>query len=397
MLADSGAVTAPYKVTTSKGTHDGKLSSQWFSRPDDQRFLSLNDLYSATKAAADRSMYEIIDTRDIRVIAERDDPEDLRLRFPTQRGDDVTAKPTNWSFGQICSLAKAPAGYLSKLPGSIAGINLQYGLNSVRSEAVKAYCWENGDSELRAATGPEYGRIYDHEVVSAVQQIAGDGTGSTRWKIPGVINWSTMEYDPNSPITKQSTTLFASDRDIFLFLCDDRHPIEVGKLDNGDPDYMFRGFYVWNSEVGARSLGIATMYLRACCQNRCLWGVEGYSEIKLRHSKGAPGRFAAEVMPALESYADNNTGAVLAGVAEAKRLKLASSDDSRAKVLKDRGFSQSQAKAVIDACFEQDGRPPESVWDFVQGITAAARDIGRQDERLAMERVAGRMLDKVKV
>ena len=36
-----------------------------------------------------------------------------------------------------------------------------------------------------AATGPEYGRVYDWEVVRAVQKIVGNGTTDSRWKVPG--------------------------------------------------------------------------------------------------------------------------------------------------------------------------------------------------------------------
>ena len=39
-----------------------------------------------------------------------------------------------------------------------------------------------------------------------------------------------------------TTTLYASDRDVFLFLVDDTHPIEAGRLPNGEPDLYFRGF-----------------------------------------------------------------------------------------------------------------------------------------------------------
>ena len=62
-------------------------------------------------------------------------------------------------------------------------------------------------------TGPDYGRIYDHELVSAVQRIAGNGTGDTRWKVPGVLDWSTGIYNPRVDVTKETTTLYASDRD----------------------------------------------------------------------------------------------------------------------------------------------------------------------------------------
>src|SRR3546814_5209570 len=80
-------------------------------------------------------------------------------------------------------------------------------------------------------------------------------------------------------------------------LVDDTHPIEAGKLPNGEPDLFFRGFYCWNSEVGSKTLGIATFYLRAVCMNRNLWGVENFEEISIRHSKFAANRFAHEAAP----------------------------------------------------------------------------------------------------
>jgi hypothetical protein len=43
------------------------------------------------------------------------------------------------------------------------------------------------------------------------------------------------------------------------------------RLPDGSPDLYFRGFYCWNSEVGAKTLGMASFYLRAACQNRNLW------------------------------------------------------------------------------------------------------------------------------
>ena len=67
---------------------------------------------------------------------------------------------------------------------------------------------EDGRAELRAVTGPDYGRIYDHELVAAVQRIAGNGTGDTRWKVPGVLDWSTGIYNPRStsPRTRPRST-----------------------------------------------------------------------------------------------------------------------------------------------------------------------------------------------
>ena len=38
-----------YKVDVSRGGHNGRVSSEWFSRPDDEKYLSLSDLYASVK------------------------------------------------------------------------------------------------------------------------------------------------------------------------------------------------------------------------------------------------------------------------------------------------------------------------------------------------------------
>ncbi|HBS35064.1 MAG TPA: DUF932 domain-containing protein, partial [Parvularcula sp.] len=231
--------------------------------------------------------------------------------------------PTHWSFGQLSSLVGAPASYLRQLPAPLAAINLQYGLTTHRAEQVKTLETADGRTELRAVTGPDYGRIYDHELVSAVMKIAGDGVGDTRWKIPGVLDWSTGVYNPNAAVSRDSTTLYASDRDVFLFLVDDLNPIEAGKLPDGSPDLFFRGFYCWNSEVGAKTLGLASFYLRAVCQNRNLWGVEDFQEIVIRHSKYASDRFAREAAPALTRFANSSPQPFVTSIRSAREQIVA--------------------------------------------------------------------------
>ena len=260
--------TAGFKVDVSRGERLGRVSSEWFLRPDDERFLSLPELYGAVRARADRAEARTVESRAIRVEARREDGERLGLIVP---GQGRPVAPTHWSFGQLCGLVGAPAGYLRDLPAPLAGINLQHGLLNHRAELVKTLETDDGRVELRAVTGPDYGRIWDHELVAAVMRIAGNGTGDTNWKVPGVLDWASMTHNPYVEVTKETTTLYASDRDVFLFLVDDTHPIEAGRLPNGEPDLFFRGFYCWNSEVGSKTLGIASFYLRAVCANRNIW------------------------------------------------------------------------------------------------------------------------------
>ncbi|GLR68659.1 hypothetical protein GCM10010909_33410 [Acidocella aquatica] len=383
---------AGFKVDISRGERIGRVSSEWFSRPDDERYLSLSDLYESVCARTKRATARTVESRTVRVEARRDDAEQLALIVP---GRDGPVAPTHWSFGQLCSLVGAPAGYLRDLPAPLAAINLQHGLLSHRGELVKTLEAEDGRVELRAVTGPDYGRIWDHELVGAVMKIAGDGTGDTRWKVPGVLDWATMTHNPLVDVSKDTTTLYASDRDVFLFLVDDTHPIEAGRLPNGDPDLYFRGFYCWNSEVGSKTLGIASFYLRAVCMNRNLWGVEDFQEISIRHSKFAAQRFAHEASPALTSFANSSPAPFIAGVKAAREQIVARKDEDREAFLRKRGFSKSETTKVINAVLSEEGHPPESVFDFVQGITALARTKPHQDARLELESKAKVLLERV--
>jgi len=381
-----------YKVDPSRGSRIGRVSSEWFSRPADERYLSLDALHDAVRRRAEQSRSRTVESRAVQIEARREDAEQLTVIVPDA---EMPLAPTHWSFGQLCSLVGAPASYLRDLPAPLAGINLQYGLAHHRAEQIKCLETVNGRSELRAVTGPEYGRIYDRELVEAVQRIAGNGTGDTRWKVPGTLDWSSMRYNPHVDVTAETTTLYASDRDVFLFLVDDTHPIEAGRLPDGAPDLYFRGFYCWNSEVGSKTLGIASFYLRAVCQNRNLWGVEGFEEITIRHSKYAPDRFAYEATPALEKFAESSPQPFVKGILSARAHLVARSDDDRTAFLRGKGFSKPETARIIEAVTRQEGHPPESVFDFVQGITAVARSREHQDARLELEQRAKRLLDRV--
>jgi hypothetical protein len=390
-LTGGRPISHGFKVDISRGERVGRVSSEWFSRPDDERYLSLSELYAAVRARANRARTRTVESRAIRVEASRDDAERLALIVP---GRETLVAPTHWSFGQLCSLVGAPSSYMRDLPAPLAGINLQHGLLSHRAELMKTLETENGRVELRAVTGPDYGRIWDHELVAAVMKIAGDGTGDTRWKVPGVLDWATMTHNSFVDVTKDTTTLYASDRDVFLFLVDDTHPIEAGRLPTGDPDLYFRGFYCWNSEVGSKTLGIASFYLRAVCMNRNLWGVEGFEEISIRHSKFAAQRFAHETAPALTSFARSSPAPFVAGIKAARERIIARKNEDREAFLRKQGFSKAETAKVIATVLDEEGRPPESVFDFVQGITALARTKPHQDARLELEGKAKILLER---
>lgn len=358
-----------------------QAANQWASRPADERFLSLTDMFDTMQLQRNRSAAKVMANRGLR-LAPAEDHAGLFLQGPT----GAQATLTHWSFGQLASLSDAPAGYLRKLPSDLAADCLNYGLQIGRGvEDVGVLLTKQPDDtlQLRAATGPRYGRIWNHEIVSHLIDGFGDGvTGDFR--VPG-------EFGKAVAVTKQNTTLYAGDRDMFVFLADETNRIEVPNRRNGEAGSMARGFFVWNSEVGAQTFGVAMFLFDYVCQNRIVWGAEGYREIRIRHSAGAPDKWLEQAVPVLEDYRQSGTSMTVDRIKAAQEAKLGDRLDA---FLGER-FGRNMVDRIKAAHVEDEDRPIETVWDAVTGATALARSIQWQDDRVALERQAGKLLDLV--
>ena len=73
---------------------------------------------------------------------------------------------------------------------------------------------------------------------------------------------------------------------------------------------------------------------------------------------------------------------------------VARNDDDRTDFLRKRGFSKAETARIVETVLAEEGRPPESVFDFVQGITAVAQSKPQQDVRLEMEGKAKKLLER---
>ncbi len=207
------------------------------------------------------------------------------------------------------------------------------------------------------------------------------------------MNWATMTHNPFVDVTKDTTTLDASDRDVFLFLVDDTNPIEAGRLADGSPDLYFRGFYFWNSEVGSKTLGIASFYLRAVCMNRNLWGVENFEEITIRHSKFAAQRFAHEAAPALTSFANSWPAPFVVGIKAARERIVARTDEDRETFLRKGGFSKSDTSKIIETVSARKTASRKASLISCKAFTSFARGKAHQDTRLELEGKAKRLME----
>ena len=89
-------------------------------------------------------------------------------------------------------------------------------------------------------------------------------------------------------MTKNNTTIYGSDRDMFVFLADEENRIVVPNRRNGQSGSLAKGFFVWNSEVGSQSIGAAFFLFDYACSNRIVWGAQDFKEIRITPHRLGP-------------------------------------------------------------------------------------------------------------
>jgi len=353
-------------------------SRQWATRPPEERFTSLTDLHEAMAASRHRSRSVVVSNRKLAVIPYGDQINEIAVTGPNGH----PSHPSHWAFGQLSARAGAPAGFLRTLPAPIVADVLNYKLRFVGDPEDVGVLLSRDETgvALRAVTGPQYGRIFNAEITNVLLTRFGDGiTG--QWKVPG-------EFGRDVKVTKQNTTLYGSDRDMFVFLADEHNRIEVPNRRDGQPGTLSRGFFVWNSEVGAATVGIAFFLFDYVCSNRIVWGAEQYIERRIRHTASAPDRWIEACLPVLNSYSEASAKPIVAMIEAAQQHKLDDVKDFLAK-----RFTPGLAKEISAAYETDEGRPIETLYDVVTGLTAHARTVPYQADRVDLERQAGQLLD----
>jgi len=362
-----------------------QASRQWASRPSDERFTSLPALAAFTRYERDNAARRVMPNRGLTVMPSTTDPLDVAVAGPNGH----PAQFTHWAFSQLCSLAGVPSSYIrdSRMPGALAADNINWGLHHARdvesvSVLVRRREDDNGNktTHLAAVNGPDYGVVWNADIAETMVRQFGDGV-SGDWRIPG-------EFGKRVEPTKANTTLYASDRDMWAFLADEERRIEVPNRRDGKAGSLARGFYISNSEVGASRLVLGMFLFDYVCCNRIIWGATEHTEIKIRHTSGAPYRWVEEIRPILTEYANSSPANVADTIAAAKSAKIKGDVET---FLATR-FGKGMAGKITAAHLVDEFRPVETIWDAVTGATAFARTVEHVDARVKIERTAGNLL-----
>lgn len=353
----------------------------WANRPDDQRFKSMADVGAFLRKQQLAAQTHDVAIQDVVIAATEEGGIALN-------GAMVKAEPSNWAFSQLARIAAAPPSYLGTLPAHLAVDCLNSGIQGL-ADGDKVLRWltrdldDSGDAvELSAITSTGYGRIWNYDIWKAVQHTLG--------KMPEFFN--PPARNPHTGATEPSG-LFASDRDMFLFFINGGSRLMETSLDDGK-SALNRGFFIWNSEVGDKSFGLATFLFREVCGNLIVWNASDVQELSFRHSKGAPDRFLREAGPALAALATRNFDKEAAAIKAAQTFALPIKLEDKLAMFRKRGFTGGEIKRAVEAAEREEGRC-ESLWDFVNGVTASARSYAHIDAKTDLETRAGKLFDLV--
>lgn len=342
---------------------------QWLSRPPDERFASLDALAEFIGTRKRDSVEDLRSLRSLRIYASHGGALNLNGHLPH-------AILTNWAFSQLCQRVGAPAGYLRSLSADVAAQCLEHGIGKSGDDCNiltrrNPDVTDDGTPNLAAAfTSGSYGRIWDYDVLTELQSaIAGSG-----WRTP-----------PSS--SNGASGIYASDRDMFVFLINDEQPIEVGSA------RLSRGFFCWNSETGSATFGLTTFLYNHICGNGVVWGAEQVKELRIVHRHRALSRFYAGAIPILNRFIENRSldDRIVDTVSKAMETRIG---DTSGEIL-DKLAHQPLTRGEILAGYQlglNSGDDVSTLWGMIQGLTAYSRTLPFADKRVSLERRAGSLL-----
>lgn len=348
---------------------------QWSRRAPDERFSSLSDMHAVATGmrAASRSASSV----PVKRLTATAIGDDVRVTGPT----GTTAKLTNWSFGQLATRADAPAGYLQTLPAIMAAECLNHGLRGASGDASLMFNVGSGgmsDITARAVTSDRYSRIWNADVTARLIDLEASGT-----------------WQPAPAAFDGSRGLYLGDRDMFAFMVDNERRI-FEKLPGGG---LSRGFFAWNSEVGAASFGIMTFLYEYVCGNHRVWGAQQVAEVRLRHVGAGLDRRAFGTLQAnLTAYADSSATADELRIERMRTVELGANKDEILDALFNRfKVPKGLASQTIDLAEQRVDwyGNPRSVWGIAGALTEIGRDKPNADERAKVDRMGAKIMESV--
>lgn len=222
---------------------------------------------------------------------------------------------------------------------------------------------------VRSVHGTAYTRLHNADLVGMLAEVA-------------------IGFQPPQTGVTGGTGLYCGEQDLFCFLIDPAGWAEIG-------DQAFApGFFVWNSEVGKRSVGVQTFWFQAVCANHIVWDAVEVVEFSRKHTGNVHDslREIRRIVEGLVAKRDERRDGFFVVVRKAMQTALGQDADEALKVMSQAGITRQLAAKALEIA-RQKGRL--TIFAVVDALTRLSGELKYAGDRSEVDARAGRLLQLV--
>ncbi len=248
------------------------------------------------------------------------------LSVTLEKGDSVELN--DWSFSQMCRLSGISKDTINRFNPETATLAFRDTL----PQADKPVQLLTTGRTVRSVHGVSYTRLWNAELIEAIRDVATD-------------------FQPPQTASNGGTGLYCGEQDMFCFLIDPTGWIDI------DGEAFAPGFFVWNSEVGRRSLGMQSFWFQRVCQNHIVWDAVQVVDFSRKHTANVRDGLLEirRHIEALVAKRDSRRDKFAEVLKKAMHTRLGTDSEEVAKELGKHGIPQHYIKDAMEIARAQGG------------------------------------------
>jgi histone H3/H4 len=277
-------------------------------------------------------------------------------------GGDGAFLMNDWSFSQLCRLANVPKQTVNRLSPDTAK-RLFHETLPMGDKPLQLLL---RDRQVRSIHAASYTRLHNADLLDLVDEFASD-------------------FRPPQKAVTGGTGLYCGEQDMFCFLIDPAGWAEI------DGQAFAPGFFIWNSEVGRRTVGIETFWFQSVCANHIVWDAIETAEFTRKHTTNVHEALSEirRIIDSLIAKRDERRAGFVKVLQKAMRERLGDDVETATAELLKHGITRATAKKAMEIAQEQ-GR--FTIFAIVDALTRMAGKVTNAGDRILLDRQAGQLL-----
>ncbi|MBL8820685.1 MAG: hypothetical protein JNL58_31975 [Planctomyces sp.] len=332
-----------------------RANKELYRRGPDEAFASLEELHEHCRQEQQYSsdVWQLPQTLQPQVV-------NGELNLTLEHGG--IAQLNDWSFSQMCRYSGISKETVNRFQPQTATLAFRDTLPL----AEKPMQLLTTGQTIRSVHGVSYTRLWNAELLDVVREVA-------------------VDFSPPQAAMTGGTGLYCGEQDMFCFLIDPTGWVEI------DGEEFAPGFFVWNSEVGRRSLGMQSFWFQRICQNHIVWDAVDVVEFTRKHTANVRDGLQEirRHIGTLVAKRDARRDQFANVLKKAMQTRLGSDAEEVSKALSKNGIPQHVIKEAMAIAREQGGY---TIFALVDALTRLAQRVTYAADRAEADYRAAQLL-----